>query len=107
MKCVAEQPCQVRLDDGSIRTFDKGEVWEFETVPPNFRSLEDILEGIDFETAGEAELLESEYDLDELKDFILKKFKKKAGGRGKEKTVEFLIDCRYRDLSTTDLNKVL
>lgn len=111
MKCVAEQMCQVRLDDGSIRTFDRGDVWDFKELPPNFRAIggdsKTKAPPINFETAQENELLEAEYDLEALKDYIALKFNKKAGQRGKEKTVEFLLDCRYRDTGNLNLDRFI
>jgi hypothetical protein len=103
MKCVAEVTCQSRLDDGTIRTFDKGDVWDFKVKPTHFRVLESTVESaappVDFETAGESELLEGEYELSELKDYVFSRYGKRVGARGLGKSVDFLLDCRYRALS--------
>ena len=61
---------------------------------------------INFETAQEQELLESEFDLDVLKAYIEAKYDKKAGNRGKEKTIDLLLDCRYREINDVDLSEV-
>lgn len=109
MKCVANKRCQTRGDDGRIRTYAKGDVDEFKKSPKNFTPVagETKESKIDFATAGEEELLAAEFDGEELKTFILETFGKKAGKRGKDKLVEFLLDCRYRSLGDTDLNKLV
>lgn len=107
MKCIAVTPTQARLDGGGIRTFADGDIWEFKKCPPNFEPMEGKnAKEIDFDNAGEAELMEAEYELQDLKDFIEEKYGKKAGSRGKEKTVAFLLDCRYREING-DPNKVI
>ena len=101
MKCVALVQCQTRRDDGRIAPYNAGDVGEFEKCPPNFKPLagesEDAMP-IDFDKAQEQELLESEFDLDALKEYIEKKYDRKAGNRGKEKTIDMLLDCRFRSL---------
>lgn len=105
MKCLCIKKCQARDNDGYIRTFAKGDVFEFEEIPPNFAPIEgEDAMPINFDTAQEQELLESEFDLDKLKDYILIKYGKKAGNRGKDKTIEYLLDCRFRELNASDLN---
>lgn len=107
MKCVAKYKCQTRLDDGRRRTFEKGDVWDFKVCPIHFNPIEGKeAMPIDFDKAQEQELLETDFDLDELKTFIETKYDRKAGNRGKEKTIEMLLDCRYREINT-DLDKVL
>lgn len=108
MKCKATCKCQTRVESGRRRTFEKGDVYDFEVCPTHFVPIEgeDALP-INFDDAQEQELLESEFDLDELKAYIEKKYDKKAGNRGKEKTIDLLLDCRYRDISNVELNKVL
>lgn len=108
MKCVANVRCQAINGAGQIQFYKKGEVDEFEECPPSFSPIEGAdVAPIDFDTAGEAELLESEYNIDDLKQYILEKYNKKAGSRGKEKTVALMLDCRFRDLGDQDLNQVL
>jgi len=68
---------------------------ELEAEHPLFRKVGDKL---DFATAGEEELLEAEFDLDELKDYIRDVYGKNPRNRGKEKTIAMLLDCRYRAL---------
>lgn len=101
MKCVCEKWKQIRMPDGSRKVFRPGDVGEFDECPKNFRSLAGETKEafpIDFKTAKEQELLEAEYDLSVLKKFIEDEFGLKAGNRGKEKTVELLLDARYRKL---------
>ena len=113
MKCVAEVTCQARDAEGKIRFFRKGQVFDFEECPPNFRPIageaaaEEEPVKIDFEKASEDELLEADYDIEELRDFITEKYDKKPGNRGKEKLVEMLLDCRYRDISDRNLDDLI
>lgn len=104
MKCVALRSCQAVLPTGKARYFDRGEVYDFPECPTHFRPLEgDDAAPVSFDTAGEQELLEAEYDLDALKQYIEDRYGKKPGNRGKEKTVEMLIDCRYREIDGMDI----
>lgn len=104
MKCVCRKRCQARLDSGKIATFAKGEVADFLICPPHFEPLEgEKAAAIDFNTAGEDELLEAEYDPADLKKYIEETFDKKPGNRGKEKLVDFLIDCRFRQVTDAEL----
>lgn len=108
MKCVAVRKCQSIRDDGKIVFYMKGDIEEFKKCPAHFRPIEGKdAPRIDFATAGEAELLEAEYELADLKKFIEDRYDMKPGNRGLEKTVAFLLDCRFRDLGDMDLNKVL
>ena len=96
MKCVCRRECYIANSEGRHQQFSVGQVVEFVTCPDHFVELGG--QGIDFATAGEEELLEAEYELDELKAFIEKKYDRKSGNRGKERTVALLLDCRYREL---------
>ena len=108
MKCVAIRRCQTRNKYGTIRTYAANDVDDFEVCPAHFRPIEGAeAVPIDFDTAQEQELLESDFDLDELKKFIEDKYDKKAGNRGKEKTIDMLIDCRFRAISDADVSGVL
>ena len=99
MKCVCIKECQTRNSSGKVQFFMRGDVYDFKKCPTHFRPLEGPkAEGVDFATAGEQELLEAEYDLDELKDYIKEKYDRKPGNRGKERTVAMLLDCRFRDI---------
>jgi len=104
MKCVCVRGCYVANAEGRHQQFEVGQIAEFVVCPSHFVELGG--KKIDFNTAGEAELLEAEYELDNLKEFIEKRYDKKSGNRGKERTVALLLDCRYRAIDT-DLNKVL
>ncbi len=107
MKCVCRRKCQQRSKFGKILTFRVGDVYDFEECPTHFEPIEgDNAVALNFDTAQEQELLESEFDLDELKRYIEEKYDRKPGNRGKEKTIEMLLDCRYRSIDH-DLNKVL
>ena len=96
--CVCVRDCQAevrRVDDKpKYRFFSKGQVGYFEECPEHFRKLD--AGSIDFLTASEEELQEADFNLEKLKKFILDTFDRKAGTRGKEKTIEMLLDCRYR-----------
>jgi len=108
MKCVADARCQVIRDDGKIVFYLKGDVGEFKKCPPHFRPLEGkTAPKVDFDKAGRDELLVAEFELDDLKEYIEEKYGVKAGNRGIEKTVDLLLDSRFRDLGDLDLNKVI
>ena len=96
MKCICEKDCLIANPQGKMQHFTKGMVVEYGVCPNHFRPLEKGK--INFATAGEEELLEAEYELDDLKEFIFKKYSRKAGNRGKERTIAMLLDCRYRAL---------
>ena len=107
MKCVARKRCQARAGE-YIRTFKRGEVFDFDECPPHFEPIEGVKAvAINFENASEDELREAEYDLDTLKEYIRLKYDKNPANRGKKKTVSMLLDCRYRSLDHIDLNKVM
>ncbi len=99
MKCLCMKRCQVRNDDGRAVRHNQGEVVEFSKCPTHFQPLE--AEKINFDTASEDELMEGKYKLDDLKAFLFDKYDKKAGMKGKNKTVALLIDCRYRAVDKT------
>ncbi len=101
---VCEKACQVRIN-GRIVTFAKGDLADLEKDHRHFRNLEEG--GVDFETAKEPELLEAEYDLDDLKAFIKERYGKNPRNRNKENTVKMLLDCRYRDIGEADLKRVI
>ncbi len=109
MKCICRNPCQQRVgEEGKIVFFEEGQTGHFSECPEWFEPLEG--EGkamMDFDTAGKEELFEADYNLKDLKDFIEAKYRKKAGNKGMEKTVELLLDCRFRESSVADLNTVM
>jgi len=98
MKCICRKTCQVRMPDGKIIFYKKNDISEFDKCPNNF----DILkidrkpDEIDFDLISEVELKEIEFNLADLKQFIYDKYGIKSGNRKKEKTIELLMDCRYR-----------
>ena len=96
MKCVAMKRCQARLDHGPHKGraafFIEGDVEEFDKCPKNFRVLGtvakvkdravlhgeesiEIVDGIDFKNASEAEINEAEFKLGEV-DAALKALSK-------------------------------
>jgi hypothetical protein len=97
MKCICRKERQVRIKGKAI-WFSEGQIADFEECPKYFDPIEDTTYKIDFSTAKEAELLEGNFDLKELKAFIKDTYGKKSGNRGLEKTVELLLDCRYREV---------
>lgn len=99
MKCVCRKKCQVRNRLGRIRTYRKGDVAQFDECPNHFEPIEGAKAmPLNFDNAQEQELLESEFDLEELKDYIRDKYDRNPHNRGKEKTIEMLLDCRFRAL---------
>ncbi len=99
MKYVCERTCQVRKG-GRIVTVDKGMVIELDKPNDFFRPIGVAL---DFATAGEEELLEAEFKLDDLKQYIKDTYGRNPRNRGKEKTVAMLLDCRYREVDADRL----
>jgi len=102
MKCVCERDCQVRIN-GKIITFARGDVVDLEEEHRYFRNIEGG--DIDFSIAGEEELLEAEYDLNDLKAYIRETYGKNPRNRGKENTVKMLLDCRFREVDADRLKK--
>lgn len=96
MKCVAIKATQARRDDGKIKTYRAGEVDNFEECPPNFEALQN--RNLDFLTASEAELMESDFDMAEAEAVIEKEFKVKLSGRSKRDIVLGILDARYRHI---------
>jgi len=102
MKYVCHTPCQIRNKDNKIITVSTGEVVELDAPHKLFRAIEGEGSKIDFETASEEELLEAEYPLKDLKEYILKTYGKHARNRNREHTVELLLDCRFRKIGKGD-----
>lgn len=102
MKCICKVKCFINFD-GKSRRFNPGEVIDVDKCPAHFESLEKA--AINFDIAGEEELMAVEFDLKELKGYILKAYDKKAGTLGKKKTVDMLLDCRQRAV-TVNLDKL-
>jgi hypothetical protein len=95
------------MDAGNIRFFETGAVWDFVVCPTHFEPMEgDAPYVVNFDTAGEQELLAAEFELDALRMYIETKYDRKTGNRGKEKLVEMLLDCRFREVTKADLNIV-
>ena len=106
-KYIALRTAQTRLE-GRIITVNRGEVIESDEDPgKHFRELE--LEPVDFDKAGETELLErDDYDLDDLKAYIKDTFDIKVRANvGKEKTIEKLMDARYRALQKHETEGII
>ncbi len=108
MKCICRRACQQRVgEEGKIVFFTEGQTEHFSECPEWFEPLEG--EGkvaINFNTAEKEELFAADYDLKDLKEFIEKKYDKKAGNKGMEKTVKLLLDCRFRETPGEDLDKL-
>ena len=102
MKCVCRKPCQVRMPGGYIQTFNRGEVFDFEKCPLHFESIEPVGEAkvakVDFATAGEAELLASDFDIAEMQAYIRSTFNKVTESTDRESLVRILLDCRFRQV---------
>jgi len=97
MKCVCRRTCQIKVKrDGKVKiiTVDAGTVMDFKKCPVHFDELD--VGPIDFSTAREEELLEADFDLKDLKKYILDTYKIKAGTKDKDATIALLLDSRYR-----------
>lgn len=100
MFCVCIRDCQHYLGEGKnkrVRTFYAGEVFEFEECPMHFSPLEgeDAPEA-DFATMGREELLAREFELEDLRKFIVSNFGRSPRKRSKEGMIDELLDARYR-----------
>jgi hypothetical protein len=99
MLCVCERPCQKQIDD-YIMTFEKGAIHAFDECPKFFRPLEGKdAEPVDFDNAGEDELLVAEWEVQDMQKFILDKYKKITKKTSKEDLVKMLLDLRFRALA--------
>lgn len=103
MLCICRVPCQVRVNAG-IMTFEIGDIAEFKKCPPHFEAIEGNAQySIDFRTAGEEELLNAEYELQALLDFVKETYKKTLKG-SKEEIVKKFVDIRMREDNIVDPN---
>ena len=99
MQCVCDIQCQQRLDDGSIKWFMPGDLFEFKECPIHFRPVmgEDEAPTIDFTEAGEAELMAAKWKFAEAAAAI-----KAAYGveltkvDSKMEVVKEILDIRHR-----------
>jgi len=107
MKCVCRRQCQIRMPAGKIRFFEEGAVEDFKECPSSFELIEGKDVKVDFGTAKKEELMESEFELKELRDFIYSKYKKKTGSTSKNTVVKLLLDCRYRDIGDVNAKPVV
>ncbi len=98
MKCIANTACQAYISESKIKTFDRGDTWDFKKCPPNFTPLEKIKEDIlDLENLTEEQILEAEISKEILVDYAkdnyavdLKKFKKPST------LARAFVDARFR-----------
>ena len=106
IKCICRRPCQVRVN-GHIVTFAKNDIRSFEECPPNFEAL--TRKAVDFDTAEEAELKErDDYEVKDLKAYILENYDiEVAKNATREKTVDALMDARFRALDKHEVEGVL
>ena len=93
---VCEKACQVRVA-GKIQTFRKDDVVDLDGPHHCFRK---VGENLDFATATEDELLEADFELKELRDFIRENYDLNPRTRNKMNTIRMLIDARYRALDS-------
>lgn len=96
MKCVCRTACQIRMLDGSIRTFTDGQVFDFDgwkEVPPHFESLD---KPVDFATATREELLASKWSFKQINEFCQATFKQEMPKGSKDNMVTALLDMRFR-----------
>lgn len=102
IKCVCMVKCQPRNKHGIPQRYDPGDVDEFPECPTHFEPIEgEDKVDLDFATASEDMLNEMEFDLADLKAFIVKTYDQKPGNKGKDKTIAMLLDCRNRAADLT------
>lgn len=98
MKFVCDTSCQVRLPDGSIRTFYDGQVWDFEEgfeVPPHFRALETAF---DFGEASKEELMAAKWTYKALNAYCQEHFKVEMPKGSKADMVTKFLDIKLRHI---------
>lgn len=100
---VCEKPCQLRKGN-QILTFQKGDLVDLKKDHPYFRNLE--RGELSFETAGEEELLAANFNLADLKEFIKERYGKNPRNRNRDNTIKMLLDCRYRDIDNSELERL-
>ena len=123
MKCVAIKACQKRVESGRfagrIVFFKPGEIGEFDVCPDGFRPVGTTVDaehrdplgdttfyvdGLDFANASEEELMEAEFEIEELKTYMREKHPAVpfAGNIGKVKLIAKLLYARDNDTEATD-----
>lgn len=126
MKCIAIRACQKRMElgpfKGKVVYFRIGEMGEFPECPDGFRPIGTtvdyeerdpvgdtvtVKEGVDFANASEEELMEAEFMIDELKEYMKEKHPSVpfAGNIGLEKLVAKLLYARDNDTMATGEDK--
>lgn len=104
---VAKTGCQVRRASGKIVTLNRGDVIDYDEGHSHLRPIEGAeAPEVDFDSAGEDELFESEFETSDLAEYIKAKYDVPVRVRSKKKLIEKLLDCRYRDLDPSDLNRL-
>ena len=96
MKCVCRTACQVRMLDGSVRTFMDGQVFDFDgwkEVPMHFESLEGPL---DFLNATREELLATKWSYKQVNEFCKETYNLEMPKGSKDSMVTALLDMRFR-----------
>jgi len=81
----------------------------FKKCPANFRVISGVKAKLqdDLDKASEAELLEGDYTVQQLRKYAEDKYGKKLKGTSKEDVVASFLDTRYRHLKDHELEGVL
>lgn len=97
MKCIARVATQTYDDEGHVRTFRKGEVFEFKECPVNFESLDES--ELNFEEASLEQLMETDWEKEDIVDFAKENYDADISRyRKKESLAEAFVDARYRNI---------
>lgn len=94
---TCKQTCQVRMDDGSIRLFERGQVHDFDVQEPpkeHFDLLDDV--AVDFENNTEAELMATKWTLKQANEACKALFGKELVRGSKKDLVSQILDMRLR-----------
>lgn len=123
MRCVAIKACQKRMESGRFKGrivfFKPGEIGEFEECPEGFRPIGttvvmehrdpvgdtiEYIDGIDFASATEEELFETEFNIEELKEYMSLHHPaiKIPYNIGREKLIQKFVYARTNDTEATD-----
>lgn len=96
MKFVCDTTCQVRMKDGSIRTFYDGQVFDFEDgfePPTHFRALDTPF---DFGEASREELLAAKWSYKAINAYCQEHFKVEMPKGSKADMVTKFLDIKLR-----------
>jgi hypothetical protein len=105
MKCIANRACQAYISDGKIKTFAKGDTFNFDKCPPNFTSLEKEKEiDFDLENLSEEQMIDAKVDRQILIEYAKKEYDKDLSRyKRHDSLVKAFCDARFRFIDKQQL----